>query len=66
MLPWLDSHAGAVQSLAAVASVLLTAMLAYVTWRYTNLTNRIATIAEKQLASIDENDGTVRLYELRM
>ncbi len=51
MLPWLDSHAGAVQAFAAVASVLLTAMLAYVTWRYTNLTHRIATITEKQLAS---------------
>ena len=51
MLPWLDSHAGTVQAFAAVASVLLTAMLAYITWRYTNLTHRIAAITEKQLAS---------------
>jgi hypothetical protein len=38
---WLNLNAGAIQALSSVAIVLLTAVLAAVTWQYVNLTHRL-------------------------
>jgi hypothetical protein len=51
MFCWLDIHAGAVQALSAMVIVLLTGALVYITWRYEQITNRIAKVTEKQLSA---------------
>jgi hypothetical protein len=38
---WLNLNAGAIQALSSVATVLLTAVLAGITWRYVKLTHRL-------------------------
>lgn len=38
---WLNSNAGAIQALSSVAIVLLTGVLAAITWQYVKLTNRL-------------------------
>lgn len=48
MLQWLNVNAGAVQGVSAVVTVILTALLIVVTWRYVRLTNKLARSAQDQ------------------
>jgi hypothetical protein len=48
VLQWLNENAGAVQGVSAAVTVALTALLAYVTWRYVRLTDRLLRNAQDQ------------------
>jgi hypothetical protein len=41
MAHWLNANAAGIQALGSVATVLLTAVLAWITWRYAKLTQRL-------------------------
>ena len=49
MLFWLNRNAPAVQAIASIASVCVTLMLAFVTYRYVQLTQSLAEAAHEQL-----------------
>jgi hypothetical protein len=49
MLTWLNRNAPAVQAIASIASVCVTLMLAFVTYRYVQLTQSLAEAAHEQL-----------------
>jgi hypothetical protein len=55
MLNWLDSHAGAVQALSSVVTLMLTATLAYLTARYVRLTQTIADSSLEQAKTLRES-----------
>ena len=48
---WLNENSGAVQAIAAVVVVGLTATLVWVTWQYVRLTKRISETAQRQLSA---------------
>jgi len=49
MIEWFNANAGAVQGLAALAVTILTALLAFLTYRYVRLTGTIANAAKEQV-----------------
>jgi hypothetical protein len=51
MTHWLNANAAAIQALGSVATVLLTAVLASITWRYVKLTERLVTSQTGEAAS---------------
>jgi hypothetical protein len=57
MADWLNANAAAIQALGSVATVLLTAVLAWITWRYVKLT--------QSLVSVQLGEATARRRELR-
>ena len=61
MLVWLDTHAPAVQALAALATCILTAVLAFVTWRYVRLTTALAQAANAQIEAQRQAAAAQRL-----
>jgi hypothetical protein len=61
MLAWLDTHAAAVQALAALATGILTAVLAFVTWRYVRLTAALAQAANAQVEAQRQAAAAQRL-----
>ncbi len=46
---WAGQNSGAIQALTSIVTVILTAILAYVTYRYVLLTNTLASNSQKQL-----------------
>ncbi len=44
MAHWLNANAAAIQALGSAAAVLLTAVLAWITWRYVKLTQRLVSV----------------------
>src|SRR5215472_13601382 len=57
MSGWLNANSAAIQALGSAATVLLTAVLAWVTWRYVKLTQR--------LVSVQLGEAAARRRELR-
>jgi hypothetical protein len=57
MAGWLNANAAAIQALGSAATVLLTAVLAWITWRYVKLT--------QSLVSVQLGEATARRRELR-
>jgi hypothetical protein len=57
MAHWLNANAAGIQALGSVATVLLTAVLAWITWRYAKLTER--------LVSAQLGEAAARRRELR-
>jgi hypothetical protein len=53
VMDWLDLHAGATQALAAIASVLVTLVLAVLTARYVRLTSAIAKAGADQVRHME-------------
>jgi hypothetical protein len=51
MAHWLDANSAAIQALGSVATVLLTAVLAWITWRYVKLTQRLVAAQLGEAAS---------------
>jgi hypothetical protein len=51
MAHWLNANAAAIQAIGSVATVLLTAVLASITWRYVKLTQRLVTAQMGEAAS---------------
>ncbi len=62
MLSWLDHHAGSVQALAAVATLVVTAWLARLTGRYVRLTGDIAAASAEQARLL--GDATRKAAEI--
>src|ERR1700692_2768567 len=48
---WAGQNAGAIQAMTGVGTLLLTAVLAYITWKYVRLTGTIALVTRSQYAS---------------
>jgi len=48
-MSWLNNNAPAVQAIAAVVSVLVTTVLAFITWRYVRLTGELSETARQEL-----------------
>jgi hypothetical protein len=57
MADWLNANSAAIQALGSAATVLLTAVLAWITWRYVKLTQR--------LVSVQMEEAVARRRELR-
>jgi hypothetical protein len=57
MARWLNANVAAIQALGSAATVLLTAVLAAITWRYVKLTQR--------LVSVQLGEAAARRRELR-
>ena len=57
MAGWLNANSAAIQALGSAATVLLTAVLAWITWRYVKLTQR--------LVSVQLSEAAARRRELR-
>jgi hypothetical protein len=57
MAGWLNANATAIQALGSAATVLLTAVLAWITWRYVKLT--------QSLVSVQLGEAAARRRELR-
>jgi len=38
---WLNANSGAIQALGSVASVVITGVLAFITWKYVRLTDKL-------------------------
>src|SRR5215472_62818 len=57
MSGWLNANSAAIQALGSAATVLLTAVLAWITWRYVKLTQR--------LVSVQLSEAAARRRELR-
>src|SRR5215472_9986929 len=51
MAGWLNANSAAIQALGSAATVLLTAVLAWITWRYVKLTERLVTSQVGEAAS---------------
>ncbi len=45
---WLNTNAGAIQGISAALTVVVTAVLAWITWRYVRLTNTLVASTQKQ------------------
>ena len=73
-MTWLDEHSSAIQALAGVASLLVTAVLAALTARYVRLTGEIATAAREQSRQLGEAnrkavelaDSSLRAHAMRL
>lgn len=55
MLDWLENHTALVQAIASVISVIVTVILAWITYQYVHLTQRLAEASDEQLQHLRAN-----------
>jgi len=55
---WLNANSAAIQALGSAATVLLTAVLAWITWRYVKLTQRLVSVQLGEAAARRRELGT--------
>lgn len=58
MSDWLNANSAAIQALGSAATVLLTAVLAWITWRYVKLTQRLVSVQLGEAAARRRELGT--------
>jgi hypothetical protein len=60
MWTWLNANAPAIQALAGVASLVIAAALAVITWTYVRLTRDLVTAADRQIQLVLERESRTR------
>lgn len=65
MMDWFAKSASAIQAIASVVGVLITGVLAYITWRYVKITREIAESSAEQVRQFKESTQVAKQQTAR-